>query len=234
MLEQEQVRVERAQYIYRCVHRVMEGDCQMEHGPVHVTVGPLLADKYTVTNGMFYRFLQESGHVPADTRNYLKHWENGKYREGEEDLPVVNVSQEDAMAYAAFYGKRLPTEAEWQYLAAGPMHYTWPWGDEKDYSKCNVYSHGLEAVNSRPEGVSPFGLYHMCGNVWEFTSETHFDSDHDHYFITLRGSCYYTAPDYWHTEGGAVPNDCHLKVHLLGNAMNRFSTVGFRCVKECD
>ena len=234
MVAQEQIRIEKDSYIYRCVHRVMEGDCQMEHGPIPVTVGPLLADKYTVTNHMYYEFMQQSGYQPKDPRNFLKHWVDGKYRPGEEDLPVVNVSQEDARAYAAFYGKRLPTEAEWQYLAAGPEHLKWPWGNRKDYSKCNVYSDRLEPVDSRPQGASPFGLRHMCGNVWEYTDELHYDSDRDHYFITLRGSCYYTAPDYWHTEGGAVPNDYHLKVHQLGDAMNRYSTVGFRCVKECE
>ena len=59
MVAQEQVRIEKAEYIYRCVHRVMEGDCQMEHGPIAVTVGPLLADKYTVTNHMYYEFLRD-------------------------------------------------------------------------------------------------------------------------------------------------------------------------------
>ena len=234
MLKQEEIRIEKAKYVYRCVHRIMEGDCQMDHGPKLVTVGPIYADKYTVTNGMWYEFIKSSGYKPQNTQNYLKHWVDGKYKEGEEDYPVVNVSQDDAKAYASYYGKRLPTEEEWQYLAAGPKHYKWPWGNVKDYSKCNVYSKGLEHVDSHPDGVSPFGLFNMCGNVWEYTDELHYDSDHDHYFITLRGSCYFTAPDYWHSEGGAVPNDYHLKVHQLGDAMNRYSTVGFRCVRECD
>lgn len=234
MIKQEEIRVERAEYIYRCVHRVMEGDCQMEHGPIAVTVGPLLADKYAVTNAMYAEFLRESGYKPKDPRNFLKHWVNGTYREEDADLPVVNITQDDAKAYAAFYGKRLPTEQEWQYLAAGPHHLKWPWGNEKDYTKCNVYSKGLVPVDAYPEGVSPFGLYNMCGNVWEYTDELHYDSDHNHYFITLRGSCFYTAPDYWHTEGGAIANDYHLKVHQLGDAMDRASTVGLRCVKECE
>jgi len=204
----------------------------MEHGPIEVTIGPLLADKYAVTNGMYAEFLRESGYVPQDTRNYLKHWENGVYRQDEEDLPVVNITRDDAAAYAEYYGKRLPTEAEWQYLAAGPQKLMWPWGNRKQYALCNAYGTALEPVDSYPDGVSPFGLYNMCGNVWEFTSEVHRDGDGDHYFLTLRGGSYYTAPDYWHAEGGAVANDNHLKVHMLGDAMNRYETVGFRCVKE--
>ena len=155
MIAQETVRIEPASYIYRVCHRIMEGDCQMDHGPKMVTVGPLEADVYCVTNAMYAQFLRESGYQPEHTENYLKHWENGSYREEDADLPVVNVSQDDAKAYAAFYGKRLPTEQEWQYLAAGPDKLAWPWGNEKRYACCNVFSEHLEPVNAHPEGRSP-------------------------------------------------------------------------------
>ena len=58
-------------YIYRVVHRVMEGDCQCEHGPMPVTVGPLYADVYPVTNAQYYQFVQDSGYRPEDDRGYL-------------------------------------------------------------------------------------------------------------------------------------------------------------------
>lgn len=234
MVKQEYIKIDRDQYIYRVVHRIMEGDCQMEHGPELVEIGPVLVQKYNVTNSMYYQFIKDSSYYPKNDRNYLKHWSNGKYRIGEEDLPVVNISQDDAKAYAEFYGMRLPTEQEWQYFAGGPQKLKWPWGNKKDYLKCNVYGDALLPVDSCPDGVSPFGLYNMCGNVWEYTDELLFDGDKDHYFIVLRGGSFYNAPDYWHTEGGAIPNNYHLKVHLLGDAMNRFETVGFRCVKECE
>ena len=234
MLSQETVFVERASYIYRCVHRIMEGDCQMDHGPMEVTVGPITAQKYAVTNAMYFEFVRDSGYEPKNARNYLKHWRNGSCVPGEEDLPVVNISQEDAGAYAAHYGMRLPTEHEWQYLAAGPEHLKYPWGNKKEYKRCNAYGTKLHPSNSHPDGVSCFGLYNMCGNVWECTSETRYDGDRDHYFLTLRGGSYYTAPDYWHAECGIVPNDYHLKTCMLGDSMNRFETVGFRCVKGCE
>lgn len=232
MVEQKTVRIERAGYIYRVCHRIMEGDCQMDHGPKFVEVGPLEADVYCVTNHMFYRFLQDSGYRPEHPENFLKHWVDGSYLPGQEDLPVVNISQEDAKAYAAFYGKRLPTEPEWQYLAGGPQKFLWPWGNQKRYKCCNVHGTEPVPVNAYPQGVSPFGLYNMCGNVWEFVGERIHDGDDDHVFIVLRGGSYYTAPYYWHSESGAVRNDAHLKVHLLGDAMDRYETVGFRCVKE--
>ncbi|MDR1950157.1 MAG: formylglycine-generating enzyme family protein [Spirochaetaceae bacterium] len=236
MLKQEEIPVDYAEYIFRVNHRIMEGDCQMDHGPRLCVIKPILADRYAVTNHMFYEFIRESGYRPQDPRNFLKHWQDGKYPPGGEDLPVVNVSQEDAKAYAAFYGKRLPTEPEWQYLAGGPEKFRWPWGNQKDYRKCNVHGTGLEAADSRPEGASPFGLYHMCGNVWEFTGERYADRspghEQDHRFICLRGGSFYTGSYYWHTESGAVPNHCHLKMHLLGDALGRLETAGFRCVRE--
>ena len=79
MISQKTVRVERAGYIYRVSHRIMEGDCQMDHGPKYVEIGPLEADVYCVTNGMFYEFLQESGYRPENPANFLKHWKDGKY-----------------------------------------------------------------------------------------------------------------------------------------------------------
>ena len=232
MLKQETVRIDEAKYIYRVSHRIMEGDCQMDHGPKLVKVGPIEADIYCVTNGMYYEFLQESGYRPYDNSGFLRHWNAGIYPEGYEDLPVVWVSQDDAKAYASFYGKRLPTEEEWQYLAAGPEKLKWPWGNKKDYRLCNVFGEGPEPVNSHPEGRSPFGLFNMCGNVWEYTTERIEEKDGYHSFITLRGGSYYTAHYYWHSESGAMRNNSHLKVHLMGGAMDRYATVGFRCVKE--
>lgn len=233
MVEQELVKIEKDKYIFRVVHRIMEGDCQMDHGPKLVEVGPLLAQKYAVTNSMYYKFVKESSYYPKDDRNYLKHWVDGKYRDGEEDLPVVNITQDNAKAYAKFYGMRLPTEPEWQYLAAGPDKLRWPWGNKKEYARTNTYGTKLEAVDTHPEGKSVFGLFNMCGNVWEYTDEYLIDGHNNHHFIVLRGGSYYHAPDYWHVENGAIPNDCHLKVHQLGVAMGRYETVGFRCVKEC-
>ena len=230
MLEQRTVRIEKTGYIYRCVHRIMEGDCQCEHGPLYCEIGPLEADVYCVTNGMYLRFMRESGYEPENKVNYLKHWKNGRYADEDEDKPVVNISQNDARAYARFYGKRLPTEQEWQYLAAGPEHLKYPWGNGKDYSRCNVYGKCIENADSHSEGTSPFGLFNMCGNVWEYTDEIHDDGMHS--FITLRGGSFYTAGNYWHAEGGAIPNDSHLKVHVMSEGMDRFETVGFRCVRE--
>lgn len=229
-VEQEQVEIKPHPYIYRVVHRIMEGDCKMDHGPLLIQGGGFLADKYPVTNKMYYDFVQESGYIPEDKSGYLLHWENGCYKEGQENWPVVHVSLEDARAYAAFYGKKLPNDQQWQYMAAGPENLTWPWGNQLDYTRCNVYSDSLTEVDAYPEGASCEGVMDLCGNAWEMTDECIYDGSH--YFTLLRGGCYYKAPHYWHVESGAAPNFSHLKVHLLGGAMNRNATVGFRCIQE--
>lgn len=231
-IERELLFVEKKPYIYRVVHRVMEGDCQAEHGPIAVEVGGFYADKYPVTNKMFFDFVEKSGYKPADDRGYLKHWENGKYKEADANLPVVNVSIEDAKAYAAFYGMKLPTDIQWQYMAAGPDNLAYPWGNQRIYSKCNVFTSALTPVDSHPEGASPFGLIDMCANAWEMTDDL--IDDGWHRFVLLRGGCYLKAHNYWHAEGGVLRNDQHLKMHLMGGAMDRNETVGFRCIKEGD
>lgn len=232
IIGRELIYIEKGRYIYRVVHRIMEGDCQMDHGPVAIDAGGFYADKYPVTNKMFYDFLQESGYKPSNDKGYLKHWANGKYKKEDANLPVVNVSREDARAYAAFYGMKLPTDRQWQYMAAGPDNLKYPWGNERDYSKCNVHTTKLTPVDAYPQGVSPFGLMDMAANAWEMTDDVIDDGWHK--FILLRGGCYLKAHHYWHAEGGLLPNDAHLKMHLLGEAMDRNGTMGFRCIKEAE
>ncbi len=76
-----------------------------------------LIDKNPVTNMQFRKFLDATKYKPADPANFLKHWVNGTYPKGQGDSSVVYVSYEDAKAYAAWAGRRLPTEIEWQYAA---------------------------------------------------------------------------------------------------------------------
>ena len=76
-------------------------------------------DKYPVTNADFKKFLDATHYRPADDLNFLRDWQNGAYPEGWADKPVTWVSLEDAHAYAAWAGKRLPREWEWQYAAQG-------------------------------------------------------------------------------------------------------------------
>ena len=82
-------------------------------------------------------FMINSGYRPADTTRFLKHWQSGMYRQGQDKYPVVYVSYEDILAYTKWAEKRLPTQTEWQLAAQGPTKRMWPWGDEFHGTFCN-------------------------------------------------------------------------------------------------
>lgn len=91
------------------------------------------------------------------------------------DLPVVNVSFDQAQAFARWAGKRLPRPEEWEKAARGSSGQLLPWGDELDASRANVgggAAAGLQAVGSHPEGRSPYGVLNVVGNVWEWVDAT--------------------------------------------------------------
>ncbi len=124
-----------------------------------------LIDRLPATNRSYKDFCDATGHAPPP------HWESGRFPEGEGDHPVVNVSIEDARAFAAWAGKRLPTEAEWEKAARGVDGRIYPWGNEFDASRCNTeYSRigHTTPVGSYPQSASPFGVIEMCGNIWEW------------------------------------------------------------------
>ncbi|MEP7338540.1 MAG: SUMF1/EgtB/PvdO family nonheme iron enzyme [Acidobacteriota bacterium] len=136
--------------------------------PAHtVTVGPFFIDRTEVTNEQYQRFVTETGHR-APT-----HWPNDKFTPTEAKLPVVNVSWDDANAYAVWAGKRLPTEAEWEFAARGTDGRLYPWGNAWIATASNAghVSNGRIVEAGRfPAGASPFGALDMCGNVWEWTA----------------------------------------------------------------
>ena len=226
----ELVRIPAASYIYRVVHRIMEGDCECDHGPKLMNMPAFEISKYPVTNGLYQKFLADTGYRPADDHNFLKHWNGGVCPPELEHYPVVWVSQEDARAYAAWAGGRLPKDHEWQYAAGGSQKWAYPWGNELMKANCNCQGAGLTPVDAYPQGASPFGLVDLIGNAREWGDEV--ADDGMHRFTFLRGGCYFQAPHFWHTDGGARPTSHHLKFQLLSEGQNRCGTTSFRIVKE--
>jgi formylglycine-generating enzyme required for sulfatase activity len=186
-------------------------------------LGDFYIDLYPVTNAEYKAFVDATGQPePASWRDHT--WPKGK-----ENHPVVEINWKSAAAYAAWAGKRLPTDEEWEKAARGTDGRTWPWGDEWDIKKANVFSGDTTPVGQySPAGDSPFGAADMAGNVWEWCASA------------------YAAYPYQDSDGRNNPNGTDVRVvrggswHDLRNDLrcaNRFRfapsdrliNVGFRC-----
>lgn len=206
------------------------------HRPIHferdVELKPYAIDITPVTNEQFYQFLQQSNYQPKQQKNFLKHWMNGKPPEGKNDHPVVYVDLNDARAYAQWAGKRLPTEEEWQFSAQGYDGLKYPWGNEWQSDCCNQGKTGnTTSVRAYPQGRSPFGIYDLCGNTWEWTESERRDGRTR--FCILKGGSYYQAQgSAWYMDGGPQTNQFACKFLLMWPGLDRCSTIGFRCVTD--
>jgi formylglycine-generating enzyme required for sulfatase activity len=197
-----------------------------------VSLPPYALDLTPVTNRQFDEFLRASGYIPPHPENFLLHWVNERIPDGLEEHPVVYVSLEDARAYADWAGKRLPTEAEWQFAAQGFAAHRYPWGDEWQPDACNYGQvGGTTPVKQFPQGRSPFGCYDLCGNVWEWTESER--SDGRNRFAILKGGSFYRAEgSAWYADGGAKPNDFAAKFLLMYPGLDRCATIGLRCAVD--
>ncbi len=173
--------------------------------PIHrVVVSVFMIDRLETTNVEFAEFVTATGHVTDAERTGVGwHWE-GTWREvrgadwrhprgpassidGLARHPVVQVSWNDARAYCAWRGKRLPTEAEWERAARGAGGRRYPWGDEPPRAgghyrasygsdRCCAADAGdgylfTAPVGSFRLGRSPFGVDDLAGNVWEWAED---------------------------------------------------------------
>lgn len=221
--------------------------------PKTISMNSFYMDKYPVTNVAFKKFLDATNYHPADTVNFLKHWVNGSPKDGEENFPVVNISYEDAKAYAKWVGKRLPTEAEWQYAAQTTDGRLWPWGNEvkqkgkvsknisttltlvdygtPDSTFCNTGDGKLYSVGKYKKGVNPFGLYDLVGCVWQMTNDW-YQNDTYQYIILKGGSYYQPGGSWWYVQGGPKPLPYRQMWLRVSQGFERNAAVGFRCVKD--
>jgi serine/threonine-protein kinase len=197
-----------------------------EETPAHaVTAKPFYLDKTPVTNAQYAEFVKARG------RRAPPNWRPAGYPAVIRDWPVTEVSWGDAQAFCKWKGKRLPTEAEWEFAARGTEGRLYPWGNNFDQALTNSLESRLGdlplPVGTLYRGASPFGVLDMSGNVWEWTAD-------DYKPYPGRTSTFEVPAAAKVIRGGSFKSD---KDHVTATTRNldlattRSPTIGFRCAK---
>lgn len=190
--------------------------------------------KYPVTYGQFQAFI----YAPDGYQNG-EWWEGIARREHtpEEQIwkidnhPRENVNWYEAMAFARWLAFKtglpitLPTESQWQRAAQGSDGREYPWGNEFDKDKCNTWESGIgrtTLVDKYPNGVSPFGVMDMSGNVWEWCLNEYRSSEVNIGSSTARG----LRGGSWYFNRGFA---CAAS-RFVGEPGSPFDFIGFRLV----
>jgi formylglycine-generating enzyme required for sulfatase activity len=210
--------------------------------PVHqVSLDAYYLDKYEVTVGQYAKFLKATGF------NGPPMWATMD-QPSHQKRPIVNVDWSDASNYCEWAGKRLPTEAEWEKAARGTDGRIYPWGNEPpntlraNYGQEKWNNHtALVPVGQLKDGKSPYEIYDLAGNVWEWVSDWY---DPDYYatsppqnpkgpengkYRVLRGGSWDLAPE--HLRSTRRDFNIPLAPTYESPAYRNFNS-GFRCAKN--
>ncbi len=201
--------------------------------PAHrVYVDAFFMDKYEVSVGQYAKLLEAMSMEAPPDWNIMNQPQHQK-------RPVVNIDWADAAMYCKWAGKRLPTEAEWEKAARGTDGRIYPWGNElptrlhANFWKKEWNNHAaLVPVGKLEDGKSPYGIYDMAGNVWEWVSDWY---DHDYYKSSPSQNP--TGPSSAQVKvlrGGSwsdtIDNLRSANPHIY-EPTTRYHNVGFRCAK---
>ncbi|MYF99404.1 formylglycine-generating enzyme family protein [Candidatus Poribacteria bacterium] len=234
-------------------------DANDDEEPVHtVSLDTFLMDKYPVTNSDFKEFLiadaerykpewlRDNIDITYQDGGYLRHWDGDMYPHGTHDHPVTGVSWFAAMAYAQWAGKRLPTEAEWEKAARGRLSgKKYPWGDSINPDNENYIYNRSDTIPVGSYSANGFGLYDMCGNVWEWCLDAY---DTDFYNIPISQNPFSGTNSLTWVLGnfrrvktarvlrggpwGADSQVARVSQRFTGSPTDTLPTFGFRCVMD--
>jgi formylglycine-generating enzyme required for sulfatase activity len=157
----------------------MGSTLKADEKPVHrVYLSAFYMDKFAVTVGQYATYLEATDMAAPPEWEIMNQPHHQK-------RPVVNINWSEAASYCKWVGKRLPTEAEWEKAARGTDGRLYPWGNEAptrlhaNFGKKEWAGHmALVPVGMFEMGKSPYGIYDMAGNAWEWVNDWY---DHDYY-----------------------------------------------------
>jgi formylglycine-generating enzyme len=222
-----------------------EGEAD-EHPQHAVYLDAFYIGKLKITNSQYQTFIKATGHrAPTNCCDPAKFdiWRGGIPFEGTADLPVINVDWHDAFSYCAWAGGRLPTEAEWEKAARGTDGRIYPWGNQAatrslaNFSLQEIsYWDGplsLTRVNQYDSGQSPYGVFDMAGNVWDWVqdwySENYYqDSPSRNPMGPAKGTAKVIRGGSWRNTPDMLRSANRNKHH----PSERRVYVGFRCAQD--
>lgn len=197
-------------------------DARPEH---KVLLPAFYLDKIQVTNAQYQAYCEATHYPPPP------HWEDGKFPSGEEEFALTHINWHEAAAYAAWAGKRLPTEAEWEKAARGTDKRLFPWGNKWEIERVVWNRNRSFKTGTKPDGASPYGALDMAGNVFEWTSSwyaayanaPHQFEEYGTQLKVIRGGGF---------AGGQELARTHYRSVSSPNA--RSDWIGFRCAQDAE
>ena len=198
-------------------------------------------DKYKVTNTL-YKLCVDSMvcAAPKFSNSYLRPSYYGDSRF--DQYPVIGVDWYMAKTYCEWRGSRLPTEAEWEKAARGSDGRAYPWGEEIDQSRANYNNNGdpnyvgdTSGVDHYPDGISPYGLYDMAGNTWEWVADIYDSNYYNTLSIPVINPLGPTSGDFRVIRGGSW-NSSAFNLRASRRSWNDPGNanvyIGFRCARS--
>ena len=214
-----------------------EGEGEPDEHPQHIVhLDNFYIDQYELTVEQYQRFMKVTNREAPD------YWDHVELRR-DAKKPVVAINWQDAHDYCEWAGKRLPTEAEWEKASRGTDKRTYPWGESAPNSSTanfgessreeKVYETQLREVGSYERGKSPYEVYDMAGNVWEWVQDWYGEN---YYQISPRENP--PGPligEFKVLRGGSwdfVPKVLRTAYRFRFDPTGRLASFGFRCAQD--